>query len=232
MALTIVQPSLVFGSLPRLPRERVEYLVVHTQGAPRNTDGSVVGIHEYHRRPVAQSGRGWAGVGYHFVVRHGGTVERGRPIDRQGAHVGGANDRSIGICCSGNGDLADFTREQKRSLAALVEDLRTEFPTASVEGHRPLVDALVSSGRLGRNLATTKTCPGTRVNMRELGDLIGLSNGTPRPGDRRYSPSMRDHLVLTRFVHDGEWYFVPASRPERAEIRAGARWSEMPMGPG
>lgn len=232
MPIPIIATPLSFGGLAPLSSERVDRLVIHTQGAPGNQDGSAAGIHAYHRKPKSQKGRGWAGIGYHFVVRKGGQVERGRPLDRQGAHVQGYNHASIGICCSGNGDLADFTPEQKRSLTDLISDLRAEFPTAEVDGHRMLVDQLVDSKRLGPNFRTRKTCPGLRVSLQELQQLVGLNLPAPRPGDRRWSGYFRDWVVLKRYVSDQEWYFVRAARPNEPETRAKARWSEMPLAPG
>lgn len=231
MPVPIINTPLSFGSLSPLSKNNVEYLVVHTQGAPGNEDGSAAGIHAYHKKPKAQGGRGWAGIGYHFVVRKNGQVERGRPLDRQGAHVQGYNRASVGICCSGNGDLADLTAQQKGSLRDLVRDLRSEFVASTVQGHRPLVDHLIGTGLLGKGLATTKTCPGVRVNLNELQQLIGLDLPAPIRGDRRWSKHLNSWIVLRRYVSDSEWYFVRASRPNDPEIRAHARWSEMPLAP-
>lgn len=231
MAMTILEPALSFGQLAPLPRSAVRCVVVHTQGAPGNADGSVQGIHAYHRQPPAHGGRGWAGVGYHFVVRKHGAVERGRPLERQGAHVHGYNHASVGICCSGNGDLADFTPAQKQSLRALVEDLRVEFPGARVHGHRPLVDELVDRGELPNRFRTTKTCPGARVNTAELQQLIGLEPVVPRRGDRRWSRYFNDWVVLRSYSADDDWTFVPSASPRRQPLRAHVRWSEMPLAP-
>ena len=45
--------------------------------------------------------RGWAEIGYHFVIRKSGDLEIGRSLEYQGAHCLGINDQSIGVCCSG-----------------------------------------------------------------------------------------------------------------------------------
>jgi hypothetical protein len=50
------------------------------------------------------------------------------------------------------------------------------------------------------------------------------------PGERRWS-RIHGWIILTRFVSDREWYFVPAARPHVREIRAGALWSHMPRHP-
>lgn len=236
MPITILdaEPRLQFSTLSRLPGESVEYLVVHTQGSPGNADGSAAGIHRYHRTPHSQGGPvggPWAGIGYHFVVRKDGRVERGRPLDRRGAHVHGYNHASIGICCAGNGDLADFTAKQKQSLAALVRDLQGEFPRATVNGHRPLVDQLIGVGTLARRFRTSKTCPGSKVSLPELQQLCGFRPPTPVVGEQRWSRYLNDWIVLKGYASDTEWYFVRASRPNDEPTRARARWSEMPLGP-
>ncbi|EKC77056.1 protein containing N-acetylmuramoyl-L-alanine amidase, family 2 domain protein, partial [human gut metagenome] len=40
---------------------------------------------------------GWAGAGYHFLVRKDGTIYRLRPEDKVGAHAYGSNYNSIGV---------------------------------------------------------------------------------------------------------------------------------------
>ena len=47
-------------------------------------------------------GRGWSGIGYHFYVRMDGTIYRGRPIDKVGAHCTNHNNHTVGICFEGN----------------------------------------------------------------------------------------------------------------------------------
>lgn len=232
MPINVVNIPLNFGPMTRLDKSAVKYLVVHTEGAPGNADGSALSIHTYHRLARSRGGRGWSGIGYHFVIRKSGRVERGRPLDRQGAHVEGVNRLGIGICCSGHGDLADFTREQKRSLAGLLRDLQREFPGTTVEGHRPLVDRLIAARKLDPGFRTGKTCPGGRVNVAELQQLVGLNvPAPPQPGDRRWSNYFKEWIILTRYESDSEWYFVRASRLNDPPTRAHARWSQVPMVP-
>ncbi len=49
--------------------------------------------------------RGWATVGYHFVVSPSGRIFHGRPVDRLGAHVLGHNLGTVGISLMGHFDL-------------------------------------------------------------------------------------------------------------------------------
>ncbi len=148
----------------------VEYLVVHTAAfSGRNCDRDL--IDRWHRE------RGWSGIGYHFVItddRHDdaedGTVQPGRPQNRPGAHVLGLNRRSLGICVAGHGDRRDHTETQRRTLLQLLSDLMDEHPRVTVErviGHREVND-LIRDGVVDARFRTSKTCPGTRVDMDEI----------------------------------------------------------------
>jgi N-acetylmuramoyl-L-alanine amidase len=56
--------------------------------------------------------RGWAAVGYHFVIMPSGRVYSGRPRSAIGAHAQGSNRDSIGIALAG-----DFEREPPHPAA-------------------------------------------------------------------------------------------------------------------
>lgn len=146
-----------------------EYFVVHTAAySGRNCDRDM--IDRWHRQ------KGWNGIGYHFVIindKHDtlpdGTLQKGRPIHRTGAHVKGINIRSLGICCVGHGDRKSFTRAQRETLFELLSDLmdRFEVPIDRVIGHRE-VNRLADAGVVGPAYRTTKTCPGRLVDLDEL----------------------------------------------------------------
>lgn len=107
----------------------VGYLVIHHTASP---DVPVEEIDRWHR------GRGWVGVGYHYLVRADGTVEKGRPDDKQGAHVLGYNDKSLGIAVAGNFVSEPPPDRQFESLVRLVNGLKMEYPIAHVVRHRDL----------------------------------------------------------------------------------------------
>ena len=87
--------------------------------------------------------RGWSDIGYHYIIHRNGQIAKGRPIERTGAHTRGRNKGSIGIALvGGRGGSADdafednFTEDQGRELAALIDVLKDDFPTIStVSGH-------------------------------------------------------------------------------------------------
>jgi N-acetyl-anhydromuramyl-L-alanine amidase AmpD len=85
--------------------------------------------------------RGWRDIGYHFVLRRDGTIEKGRPVGEVGAHVAGHNTESLGICLVGgvtaHGEPeANYTDTQLEALDTLLRSLLRDYPEARVLGHR------------------------------------------------------------------------------------------------
>ena len=68
--------------------------------------------------------RGFATIGYHFIITKDGRVHKGRDLDAIGAHVKGHNSRSIGICLTGKDK---FSKEQKTALKELTERLLESY---------------------------------------------------------------------------------------------------------
>lgn len=69
--------------------------------------------------------RGFADVGYHFVIRRDGVIEVGRQLGTVGAHCENHNHDSIGTCLIGK---HTFTPEQFASLKALHGQMGVLFP--------------------------------------------------------------------------------------------------------
>jgi N-acetylmuramoyl-L-alanine amidase len=121
---------------------------------------------------------------------------------------------------SGNEPL---TPEQKASSVWLIQDIsrRRSIPIDRdhVIGHHEIFNP--------------KTCPG-KIDVTELVQLAkGIQPGTTviaNPPRIVYSPSLRDYLVVTRYVSDDEWYFYPMKELIRGS-RAGAKLSAMPLKP-
>lgn len=114
---------------------RIDEIIVHCTATPQGMAVSVSDIDRWHRQ------RGFAGIGYHFVVYLDGTVHTGRPIDRAGAHCKGHNAHSIGVCYVGGLDVQGCsmdtrTPQQKIALHVLMVALKTQYPNAKVYGHR------------------------------------------------------------------------------------------------
>lgn len=146
--------------MPRFKqRTRTDYIVVHYSATPPSMD---IGAEEIRRWHIEE--RGWADIGYHYIIRRDGSIEIGRrnsdliPWEWDqavGAHVAGWNARSVGVCLVGGVDAqgqpeANYTDFQWDSLKALVQALKMKYPDAEVLGHRDFP-------------GVTKPCPGFDV---------------------------------------------------------------------
>lgn len=116
--------------------DQVKYIVVHCSATSADMDIGCAEIDKWHKA------KGWASVGYHFIVRRDGTIETGRKLDTKGAHVEGYNSVSIGICLVGGinekGEAEDnFTAIQKTMLRSKLNELKAgAYKQAEVLGHR------------------------------------------------------------------------------------------------
>lgn len=113
---------------------KIDKIVVHCSATETGRDFQAKDIDGWHRA------RGFARIGYHWVVRLDGRVEAGRPETTVGAHCLGQNRNSIGVCYIGGlkgGKPCDTrTQAQKRSLERLMAIIRARYPEATVHGHR------------------------------------------------------------------------------------------------
>lgn len=125
----------------------IDMIVVHCSASPDYMDIGTKEIRDWHI-----NGNGWSDIGYHYVIRRNGEIERGRPEEIAGAHARGVNSRSIGICWVGTNNISP---EQEKSLVGLINLIRGKYniKIENVKGHREAVQ-------------TTKTCP--NLNMDRL----------------------------------------------------------------
>ena len=118
-------------------RPETDHIVIHHVAIPSG-DYSAQQIHRYH-----QDHNGWAGIGYHYVIRRDGSIERGRPLATVGAQASGENLHSIGICMAGNFDQEKVEEQQYNSLVKLVADLVEIYQLPlrrEIVGHRDYND--------------------------------------------------------------------------------------------
>ena len=111
-------------------RSSTKYIVLHH----RVGNGDVQSIHNTHIN------NGWTGIGYNFYIRKDGSIYRGRPIDKSGAHATGYNSISVGICFEGNYDSTDKVMPSAQFKAGqdLIAYLKNMYPTATVVKHADL----------------------------------------------------------------------------------------------
>ncbi len=157
-AIQIVNRGLFFPSGRLTPRRETERIVLHHTGGAPGEDLDAEAIDAVHRR------LGWAGVGYHFLIRKSGAVEAGRPAFAVGAHAEGANSDSVGIALGGNFCEEEPTAAQVESCAMLLAVCAASFGVAldgeHIVGHRDL---------------SATACPGDALYER-LEEIIGKAN--------------------------------------------------------
>lgn len=113
----------------------INKIIVHCSATKEGKAFNVADITRWHKQ------RGFATIGYHWVVLLDGTIQQGRAEMTMGAHCKGHNANSIGICYIGgldeNGKSKDTrTPEQKKSLLELLKRLKKDYPNATIHGHR------------------------------------------------------------------------------------------------
>jgi len=124
-----------------------QYIVIHHSATP---SGNAAAFDLMHRR------KKWDGLAYHFVINNGKGNPDGKlevsprwGAQKHGAHAGGLpggtppdirngfNEFGVGICLVGNFQRSKPTEKQLRTLAVLIQQLRSEFgiPAENVLGH-------------------------------------------------------------------------------------------------
>jgi len=154
--VSITETNLNFGGLSE--RAVTDMIVIHHTGNPTDDDLSAEEIHASH---LAQE---WAGIGYHFVIRKDGTIERGRPEWAVGSHAYGENSHTIGIHVCGNFEIGEPTEIQLGKLAHLIGNLCADYdiPTdrEHIVGHRELMPT---------------ACPGANL-FSHMDEIVGNAN--------------------------------------------------------
>ncbi|XOQ27081.1 MAG: N-acetylmuramoyl-L-alanine amidase [Selenomonas sp.] len=127
----VKETYLSFRSLTN--REQTDVIILHHIGNT-NADVSAATVHQWHLA------NGWAGIGYHYLIRKDGTIERGRPRDTVGAHCYGENWHSVGVNIVGNFETNEPTAAQidaaERLVAVLCRLYGLRPSGATIKGHR------------------------------------------------------------------------------------------------
>ena len=127
-------------------RYTTDLIVIHHTGNPTDDDLSAEDIHRIHQA------EGWAGIGYHYVIRKDGSIEIGRPDWAVGAHAWGENWHSIGVHVCGNFEIGVPTAEQIESTAYLIGWLCDEYDLIPNKNHVLGHCDLMATACPGKNL--------------------------------------------------------------------------------
>ncbi len=132
-----------------------EHLIVHHSGG---TDLVPLADTSHHTAKIMEEwhiGKGWDGLGYHYVIHKDGEVWRGRPEHRNGAHARGYNTKSIGICLSGNFDATLPTKAQETALKDLLlkTSAKYDIPYDKIIPHRNVANKTCYGNKLSESWA-------------------------------------------------------------------------------
>jgi len=133
------------------PMGSISRITIHHDGMPpvtlrseRDVAARIEAIRQSHVR------RGWADIGYHYVVDPQGRIWQARPRSLQGAHVKYNNEHNLGVLVLGN-FMEQYPTQQ--ALAAL-----DAFVVANMHRFRVPMNSLYTH----QELAAT-ACPGTHL---------------------------------------------------------------------
>ena len=150
----------------------IKSVILHCTATPADRVLTVKEIRKWHVKE-----RGWADIGYHFIIHQDGTIERGRHIGKVGAHTWGNNYGSVGVAyCGGVAKKVkkSLDKEKPKSKTTLVsKDTMTKEQESSFRNLFEMLEVMFGelklSGHNDHNKA--KDCPA--FNMRDkFGDLI------------------------------------------------------------
>jgi len=182
-----------------------KFIIIHT--AAFKGEASIDEVRRWHLE------RDFLDVGYHYYIRRDGTIQKGRQETHVGAHCTDMdmNYRSLGICFEGHGDYEAFTQDQRNAMCDLYEDILTrwDIPVEDVLGHR--------------ETGAPKTCPGNKVDMDDIRNMLKLSMAflPERRGDE-IQPAKTDPPKWEMSM-PAEWVQPVSYSNTLAEFKAGLR---------
>ena len=125
----------------------VDTVFIH---ATETTTDKNIGASEINSMQIALNNE-FDGIGYHYVIRRDGRLQRGRPVNKKGDHTKTKNDTSIGIVLVGGLNCASsesnptnfrsaqsFTIAQYNTLETFLQAFYRRYPGGSVFGHNDL----------------------------------------------------------------------------------------------
>lgn len=136
--MKIIEPKYVWNGEPTKREHPISRIVLHHAAASHCT---ATQVHAWHKA------NGWCGIGYHFFVAKNGDVYRGRPIDTVGAHAGGYNLDSIGICFEGNFESETMGNAQEETGRQLVKELTAYYKTITLVQKHSDINATACPGK-------------------------------------------------------------------------------------
>ena len=103
--------------------------------------------------------RGWADIGYHYVIDRAGRVYQGRDPRYQGAHVAETNPHNLGVMILGNFEDQRPSDAQVQSLGRFIATLARTYrlPRTAIYTHRELKPTACPGRHLQTHIDTLRT---------------------------------------------------------------------------
>lgn len=209
-------------------QQSIDAIVIHVM------EGTLASARSWFRDPISV-------VSSHYGIGLRGEIERyvsegdtafanGRVYNATAALVRerpgvNPNDYTISIEHEGDGK-SDMPPAQRAASVWLIREIVTRRPAIKVD-RRHIIRH--------NEIYARKTCPGAIDVDRLVAEVAagGVVSNVPERPRVVWSGYAGDWLIVTRFVSDTEWYFIP-SRELRATVkgmRATSKLSEMPLQP-
>lgn len=209
-AISVKETNLQFRTEMMNKMDGVQRITVHHLGS--GFDLSAEQIHAGHLNNEDIK----SGIGYHYVIRWDGTIERGRPEDYQGAHAHGFNEHNIGINVSGtwnpggknNGGHDEPSDAQIKSLIGLIADV------CKRHGLTPSRDIIKGHDEWGSPSTDGSGCPGVNLQSK-LNDIVkSVSSGTYVGAKEQelwtsFIPKVKEALEIQKTIGTGQLDFFP-----------------------
>lgn len=132
-------------SLEAKKLREINSIFVHCTATRPSQDIGVTKVRAWHKA------RGWSDIGYHYLIKRDGTVQKGRADKRAGAHTKGYNGTSLGVALVGGisekgRPQFNYSGAQMKSLETLLQDLCFQYGIEIDQIH-------------GHNEVSSKACP-------------------------------------------------------------------------
>jgi len=142
--LLITNAAPIVPVIPLYHSKKWKYIVIHHSATD---EGNSLQFDKYHQ------GKGWEGIGYHFVIDNGTKEKQDGQIEvsprwikqEDGSHcrASNMNEKAIGICLVGNFNREYVSSKQLDALVYLVNVLRKYYkiPLKRIIGHNQVLGA-------------------------------------------------------------------------------------------
>lgn len=149
--------SKLLGIPIKKTNRKITEVILHCSATKVGQPCTVEKITKWHKD------RGFATIGYHYVIYADGSIHLGRDVAKKGAHATNHNANSIGICYIGGYNasmVATDTRtiSQDKSFRLILACMRDLYPGMVVIGHRDTSPDKNKNGKVDR-FEWIKDCP-------------------------------------------------------------------------